>query len=220
MNGTLERRGVLIDIDHVALEGDLEVPEDPVAVVVFVHGSGSNRQSPSNREVAAALHGARLGTLLFDLLTENEAEADAFHRRYRFDIPLLAERLAATTDWVKNERRVRGLRVGYFGASTGAAAALVAAAERPGDVSAIVARGGRPDLAGSALPRVEAPTLLIVGGHDTPVINLNRQALAQIRAPRRLEVVAGATHLFEEAGTLDVVARLATRWFSDHLASA
>ncbi len=214
---TVEQVRVLVGIGNIQLPGDLEIPEGAAAVVVFAHGSGSGRLSPRNRQVATTLQQAGLATLLFDLLTEGEAEDDAFHRRYRFDIPLLADRLVGATDWLKVHPRMHSLDVGYFGASTGAAAALVAAAERPSVVRAVVSRGGRPDLAEGALERVLAPTLLIVGGADSPVIELNRQALARIKAPRRLEIVPGATHLFEEPGVLEDVARLAQRWFTEHL---
>jgi len=214
---TIEHLEAPITIGDLRLAGDLEIPENAAAIVAFAHGSGSSRRSPRNREVAAVLHDAGLATLLFDLLTEEEAEADAYSRRYGFDIPLLADRLVGATDWLTAEPRTRGLRLGYFGASTGAAAALVAAAERPHVVGAVVSRGGRPDLAEDALRRVQAPTLLIVGGQDAPVIDLNRQALAQIKAPRRLEIVRNATHLFEEPGALEDVSRLAQRWFDEHL---
>jgi putative phosphoribosyl transferase len=217
---TVECLDTLIAIGDVRLEGELEIPEGAAAIVAFAHGSGSNRLSPRNREVAGMLHEAGMATLLFDLLTEREAEADAFNRQYRFDIPLLAERLLGATDWLTGQPRTRDLPLGYFGASTGAAAALVAAAERPQRVRASVSRGGRPDLAHEALRRVRTPTLLIVGSQDTPVIELNRQALAQIKAPRRFELVPGASHLFEEPGTLEDVAHLAQRWFAEYLTGA
>ncbi len=187
--------------------------------MLFAHGSGSGRHSPRNRYVAEALHEAGLVTLLIDLLTPEEEEVDTRTRHLRFDIGLLADRLAGATDWPAQNSDPRGLSVGYFGASTGAGAALVAAAERPEEVGAVVSRGGRPDLAGEALPRVAAPTLLIVGGEDQPVISMNRDAMAQMRAEKELEIVPGATHLFEEPGTLEEVARLAVEWFARYLAS-
>jgi len=204
------RRGVAIAAAGVILRGDLVVPDSPKGLVLFAHGSGSSRLSVRNNRVAAELRSAGIGTLLFDLLTDPESAS----RANVFDIPLLAERLAGATDWARAE--VPGLPVGYFGASTGAAAALVAAAAR-GDIGAVVSRGGRPDLAGDALPRVTAPTLLIVGGHDDQVLQLNRLALAQLTCERRLDVVPGATHLFEEPGTLDQVSALAREWFKAHL---
>jgi pimeloyl-ACP methyl ester carboxylesterase len=181
--------------------------------VLFAHGSGSSRHSPRNRHVALAMRGRGLGTLLFDLLTEEEEDRDEQTGALRFDIGLLARRLAGATGWIHAEPRTRGLQVGYFGASTGAAAALVAAADWPGGVDAIVSRGGRPDLAGDALPHVLAPTLLIVGGDDVDVLELNRQAAAQMPSPPELVVVPGATHLFEEPGTLDQVAIVAAEFF-------
>ncbi|MFE9629737.1 phosphoribosyltransferase family protein [Streptomyces sp. NPDC006463] len=209
---------VVVDADGVALAGDLVLPPDAGAVVVFAHGSGSSRHSPRNRSVAAALRQAGLGTLLFDLLTPQE-EAD---RANVFDIETLARRLTETTAWLR--RREHALPIGYFGASTGAAAALWAAsadadasADTSPEVGAVVSRGGRPDLAGSRLAGVRAPTLLIVGGRDTTVLDLNREAQAQLRCENRLEIVPGATHLFEEPGTLDAVAGLARDWFTTHL---
>jgi putative phosphoribosyl transferase len=201
----------------VVLEGDLVVPEDARGVVLFAHGSGSSRHSPRNRQVAATLHDAGFGTLLFDLLTASEEDADRVTGVHRFDIELLARRLIGAIDWLRGEREVE-LPIGLFGASTGAAAALVAAAERTDDAAAVVSRGGRPDLAGPALGRVLAPTLLIVGGNDPDVLELNKRALQLLRAPiNELAVVPGASHLFEEPGTLDAVARLAADWFSRHV---
>lgn len=197
----------------VILDGDLVLPTGATTLVVFAHGSGSSRQSPRNRAVAGVLQEAGLATLLFDLLTPDEERADRVSAHLRFDIPFMAGRLIEVTDWLRARREAGSLRVGYFGASTGAAAALVAAAERPEMVSTIVSRGGRPDLAGDALPRVVAPTLLIVGGEDHAVIEMNREAMRAMRAPVRLEIVAGATHLFEEPGALEQVARLAAEWF-------
>jgi predicted alpha/beta-hydrolase family hydrolase len=214
---TLARRGSAIEgevrIPPVGLEGTLALPVGAREVVAFAHGSGSSRKSPRNTRVAEALRERGLGTLLFDLLLEEEA-AD---RRNVFDIALLAERLALATRWLNRTAETGGLSVGYFGASTGAAAALVAAAGEDLEIAAIVSRGGRPDLAYGALRRVRAPTLLIVGGRDAEVLELNRAALAELRCEKELAVVPGATHLFEEAGTLDEVTALAGRWFSDHL---
>jgi putative phosphoribosyl transferase len=212
-----EERPVMLRAGPVELEGNLGVPEGARGVVLFAHGSGSGRNSPRNRYVARALRESGLATLLIDLLTPDEEEVDLRTGHLRFDIGLLAGRLAGATDWLIKNPDTQRLRIGYFGASTGAGAALVAAAERPGSVGAVVSRGGRPDLAGEALPRVEAPTLLIVGENDVPVIGMNREAFAQIRAEKRLEIVDGATHLFEEPGALEEVARLAAGWFVRHL---
>ena len=205
-----------IRIPPHGLPGTLLLPEAPLAVVAFAHGSGSGRFSPRNRQVAARLREERLGTLLFDLLTE----AEALDRRNVFDIPLLAQRLGDAIDCLRHRPDTAPLPIGLFGASTGAAAALVAAAERPAQVAAVVSRGGRPDLAGEALPRVRAPTLLIVGGADTEVLRLNRLAARQMTCACELEVVPGATHLFEEPGTLEQVAELAARWFARHCPAA
>jgi putative phosphoribosyl transferase len=213
----MEEREIRVPAGPVTLEGNLSVPDDAQGVVLFAHGSGSGRHSPRNRYVAGALREAGLATLLIDLLTPEEEEVDLRTRHLRFDIGLLADRLACATDWLAQDRNTRNLRVGYFGASTGAGAALVAAAERPEAVGAVVSRGGRPDLAGEALPRVAAPTLLIVGGEDAPVIGMNREAFARIRSEKKLEVVPRATHLFEEPGKLEEVARLAAGWFACHL---
>ncbi|MDO8502177.1 MAG: dienelactone hydrolase family protein [Gemmatimonadaceae bacterium] len=198
------------------LEGTLAAPGGARGVVLFAHGSGSSRHSPRNRYVAQVLKEAGLATLLVDLLTEEEERTDVITRQHRFDIQLLADRLVGAIDWLNDEASTRELSVGLFGASTGGGAALVAAADRPDRVSAVVSRGGRPDLAGAALPRVKAPTLLIVGGRDEQVIELNRAAMAQMHAPVTLEIVPGATHLFEEPGTLQQVARLARDWFVGH----
>ena len=214
----MEERVVGVSAGPVELEGNLVVPEGVRGIVLFAHGSGSSRHSPRNRYVARVLREAGLATLLIDLLTPDEEEVDLRTAHLRFDIGLLAERLVGATDWLKENPATRDLRIGYFGASTGAGAALVAAAERPRDVGAIVSRGGRPDLAGEALSRVLAPTLLIVGGDDVPVIGMNERAMARMSAEKRLEIVPGATHLFEEPGALEAVARLATRWFVRHLA--
>jgi dienelactone hydrolase len=215
----MQEREVRVSAEPVTLEGNLGIPGDARGVVLFAHGSGSGRHSPRNRYVAEALREAGLATLLIDLLTVEEEEVDMQTRHLRFDIGLLAERLAGATDWLARNPETRNLPVGYFGSSTGAGAALVAAAERPEEIGAVVSRGGRPDLAGDALPRVAAPTLLIVGGNDQPVIGMNREALAQMRAEKRLEVVPGATHLFEEPGKLEEVARLAAEWFVRYLGS-
>jgi len=195
------------------VSGILRMPREPRGIVAFAHGSGSGRFSPRNQFVAQALQDGGLSTLLIDLLEEDEAE----DRRKVFDIELLATRLGAAADWLGQDPDMRGLRLGYFGASTGAAAALVAAAHQPGSVGAVVSRGGRPDLARHALPVVIAPTLLIVGGHDEDVLELNRQALALLRCSKELVVIPGATHLFSEPGTLEEVARLAEQWFLRHL---
>jgi len=198
------------------LQGSLDVGAGARGLVLFAHGSGSSRFSPRNTFVARQLREAGLGTLLFDLLTEAEERIDDETRELRFDIPLLTERLIAATRWAQTQSPLRSLPIGYFGASTGAAAALCAAA-RVASVRAVVSRGGRPDLAGADLARVRAATLLIVGGHDPDVVLLNRQALAQLTCTARLEVVPGATHLFEEPGTLELVASLAADWFAEHL---
>ncbi|HEX2182851.1 MAG TPA: phosphoribosyltransferase family protein [Rubrobacteraceae bacterium] len=211
-------RTVKVPAGPVELEGALSVPEGAAGVVLFAHGSGSSRHSPRNRHVARTLYESGLATLLVDLLTPDEEQVDLRTRHLRFDVGLLAQRLAGATDWLRRNPDTRDLRVGYFGASTGAGAALVAAAERPEDVGAVVSRGGRPDLAGESLPLVRAPTLLIVGGEDEPVIRMNEEALARLRAEKRLEIVPGAGHLFEEPGALDEVARLAAGWFGRHLA--
>lgn len=208
---------VRVSAGRVTLEGDLQIPEGAVGVVLFAHGSGSSRHSTRNRYVAAQLQAAGLATLLMDLLTLEEEAVDQHTAHLRFDIPLLAERLVAATRWLGEDPSTRSLSVGYFGASTGAAAALVAAATIPDRVGAVVSRGGRPDLADEALPRVSAPTLLIVGGRDLAVLDLNRIAMARMTAVTRLEIVPGATHLFEEEGTLEVVAHLARDWFLRYL---
>jgi dienelactone hydrolase len=207
---------VVIPAGSVSLAGDLTVPADATGVVVFAHGSGSGRFSPRNRAVAHEMVRGGLATLLMDLLTEAEEAVDVRTGRLRFDIRLLAERVIASIDWLASEDAVRGLPVGCFGASTGAAAALVAAAERP-HVGAVVSRGGRPDLAGEALRRVTAPTLLIVGGRDVDVIRLNRLAQEMLGGESELVIVPGATHLFEEPGALEQVAALARDWFLRHL---
>ncbi len=208
---------VTIALDEVVLDGGLTVPEGPRGIVLFAHGSGSGRHSPRNRWVAEALVAQGFATLLFDLLTIDEERADAVSGHMRFDVDLLADRLLGASDWLRSGK-VAALPIGYFGASTGAGAALVAAARRGESVGAVVSRGGRPDLAGqSVLERVTAPTLLIVGGLDPTVLELNKQALAQIGSVKRLDVVPGASHLFEEPGALDEVARLAGTWFQEHI---
>lgn len=199
------------------LTGDMAVPADASGLVIFAHGSGSSRLSPRNRAVAASLWSAGFATLLLDLLTLHEERIDEITRQHRFDIQLLADRLVAAVDWALEEQSVRDLPIGMFGASTGAAAALVAAAEWQSGIHAVVSRGGRPDLAGAALERVKAPTLLIVGGYDHEVIELNREALARLSCVKRLEIVPRATHLFEEPGALDRVAALAGDWFAANL---
>jgi dienelactone hydrolase len=218
--GKGEERPVRVSAGSVTLDGDLSVPERARGVVLFAHGSGSSRLSPRNRHVARLLNEAKLATLLLDLLTPDEEAVDLRTAHLRFDVGLLAKRLVAATDWLTQRPETRYLRVGYFGASTGAGAALVAAAERPEVVGAVVSRGGRPDLAGPALARVRAPTLLIVGEADYLVIGLNREAFAKLKCERRLVIVPGATHLFEEPGALDEVARLAREWFERHLTPA
>jgi dienelactone hydrolase len=211
-------RPVLIDLGNGTIPGDLTLPDEARGVVVFAHGSGSSRLSPRNRAVADVLVQAHLATLLADLLTEAESAIDDRTAELRFDIPFLARRVAAAVDWVSAHGSIGALPLGLFGASTGAAAALAAAAERPALVKAVVSRGGRPDLADAALPRVTAPTLLIVGSLDGEVLALNRQASARMTAARcEVEIVAGATHLFEEPGALERVAALAARWFDGHL---
>jgi len=206
-----------IPAGSVTLQGDLSIPMGATALVAFAHGSGSSRLSPRNRHVAGVLREAGLGTLLFDLLTGKEESEDEVTGTLRFNIDLLARRLVTATDWLRQEPRTRSLRIGYFGASTGAAAALIAAAERPDNAGAVVSRGGRPDLAMQALARVRSPTLLIIGGLDYEVIELNRQAYAMLKSEKQMTIIPGATHLFEEPGALAEVARLATEWFVSHL---
>lgn len=217
--GRTEERLVHIQAGPVTLEGNLKLPDGARAVVLFAHGSGSSRHSLRNRYVARMLNEVKLATLLIDLLTAEEEAIDRRTAQLRFDIELLAERLVGATDWLKRYTDTQHLPIGYFGASTGAAAALVAAAERPDAVRAVVSRGGRPDLAGSALLKVRAPTLLIVGGKDVQVIELNRVAFAVLRCEKELVIVPGATHLFEEPGTLHEAASRAREWFLQHLTS-
>jgi dienelactone hydrolase len=214
-----ELRLVSIPARGARLEGELALPDVPRGIVVFAHGSGSGRHSERNRYVARTLRSeANLGTLLFDLLSEAEAEEDLRTAQPRFNIELLADRVEAASAWLRDQPATRHLAMGYFGASTGAAAALVAAARRPGDIATVVSRGGRPDLAGSqVLERVRAPTLLIVGGEDVPVIDINRDALTKLRVESRLDVIPNASHVFDEPGALEQVARRSALWFADHL---
>jgi putative phosphoribosyl transferase len=211
---------VTVDCRNVILEGTLVVPKPCLGIVLFAHGSGSSRRSPRNRYVAEVLQSQGIATLLFDLLTGAEESVDEFTGGLRFDIPFLAERLVGATYWLRQRPDLRNLPVGYFGASTGAGAALVAASRLPETVAAVVSRGGRPDLAGEALRSVEAPTLLIVGGNDRPVIGMNQSALATLKCrEKKLIIIPGATHLFEEPGTLEKVARVAADWFTRYLAA-
>ena len=209
---------VQIPAGRAVLSGNLTIAENPMALVLFAHGSGSSRHSPRNQFVARTLNDAALATLLFDLLTPEEEAMDLNTREHRFNIRLLAERLVHATRWAKQQEETRGLRIGYFGSSTGGAAALVAAAQLSEGIGAIVSRGGRPDLAGDALSKVHAPTLLIVGGNDDIVIELNEMARDQMRCEAKLVIIPGATHLFEEPGALEQVAKFASDWFVRHLA--
>lgn len=213
-----EGRPVKVTAGSVTLDGNLAIPDEASGLVLFAHGSGSSRFSPRNRMVAGVLREGGLATLLIDLLTAEEEEVDLRTRRLRFDIDLLAQRLAGATDWLRQNPATQDLAIGYFGSSTGAAAALIAAARRPDAVAAIVSRGGRPDLADKFLPQVQAPTLLIVGGFDDAVLDLNRRALSLLASEKQMQVIPGATHLFEERGALEDVARLAAEWFRRHLA--
>jgi dienelactone hydrolase len=214
---TISVHPVDIPVGRESVQGDLRMPPDPAGLVIFAHGSGSSRFSTRNRQVAEFLDGEGFATLLLDLLTPAEEAVDVRTAEYRFDIPRLGSRVVAAAEWARTRADVRRLPVGCFGASTGAAAALIGAAERPDVVAAVVSRGGRPDLAAEALPRVQAPTLLIVGGDDEPVIDMNRNAMRQMRAHVELEIVPGATHLFEEPGALEEVERLAATWFGRYL---
>jgi dienelactone hydrolase len=214
MGASTEEKAVVVRVGSVALPGNLGIPAGAAGIVIFAHGSGSSRLSPRNRFVAEALHEGGIGTLLLDLLTERE---DQDYSR-RFDIGLLTERLIGATRWLQQEPQAQLLPIGYFGASTGSAAALFAAAEAGSEIRAIVSRGGRPDLAAPALPKVQAPTLLIVGGADYGVIELNREAYGKLPGIKHLAIVPGATHLFEEPGALEEVARLAREWFEKYLA--
>src|SRR5215471_4151738 len=215
----MEQAATLVQLGKIGLAADISLPDRATGLVLFAHGSGSSRHSPRNRLVADILNRGSIGTILTDLLTEEEEATDIQTAELRFDIPLLGRRLVGVTDWIGQQPVLKALGLGYFGASTGAAAALVAAAERPKSVQAIVSRGGRPDLARTALRCVLAPTMFIVGGLDTVVLNLNYEAMSQLptQTERKLEVIPGASHLFEEAGALDRVAALARNWFRDHL---
>ena len=208
---------VRIAAGRATLDGNLTIPGEATALVLFAHGSGSSRHSPRNQFVARTLNNAGLATLLFDLLTPEEEAIDLRTQEHRFNIDLLAERLVHATEWAQQPEQTRDLRILYFGSSTGGGAALVAAAKIPKDVGAVVSRGGRPDLAGEALPKVQAPTLLVVGGNDDIVIELNEQARDRMRCEVKLEIVPGATHLFEEPGALEKVAQLASDWFVNHI---
>jgi putative phosphoribosyl transferase len=210
-------REVHIQVDGVMLTGDLQVPETACGLILFVHGSGSSRLSARNRQVADYLNRNQLGTLLFDLLSPEEEQIDMRTRELRFDIGMLTDRVDGATKWLGSEDALNSLPIGYFGASTGAAAALAASVRHKATVKAVVSRGGRPDLAAGALLSVTAPTLLIVGSLDTVVIDLNREALNALKGEARLERVEGASHLFEEPGKLEVVSKLAADWFTSHL---
>ena len=218
----MEQVATIVPLGRIELYADVSAPDRAKGLVLFAHGSGSSRHSPRNRHVADVLNRGAIGTVLIDLLTEEEEAVDLQTAELRFDIPLLGRRVAAITDWVGRQPNLKNLGLGYFGASTGAAAALVAAAERPKIVQAVVSRGGRPDLAGPALRGVSAPTLFIVGGNDPVVLDLNYSAMAQLprETEHKLEIIAGSTHLFEEPGTLDRVAALARDWFRKHLGSS
>lgn len=208
---------VSISADEVDLYGELDVPAGASGIVLFAHGSGSSRHSTRNQYVARVLRKAGIGTLLFDLLTQDEEEEDVVTGALRFDIKLLAKRLLGATLWLENQPEARGLKIGYFGASTGGGAALLAAAALGDRIAAVVSRGGRPDLAGDALPNVKCPTLLIVGGLDDFVIQLNEQALVKLRCEKELRIVPGATHLFAEHGKLEEVANISAEWFREHM---
>lgn len=218
-NAVVTRSAVRIPAGPAMLDADLSIPEGAAGLVIFAHGSGSSRKSTRNRAVAESLHVAGLATLLLDLLTMEEEAVDRFTAEHRFDIPLLASHLVAALDWAVEAAETRALPIALFGASTGAAAALIAAAERPALVRAVVSRGGRPDLAGASLAHVRAPSLLIVGSRDEPVIELNEQAARQMTCPKEIAIVAGATHLFEEPGTLEEVQELAARFIRAHIAA-
>jgi putative phosphoribosyl transferase len=215
---TSSKESILISVAEGHIGADLRLPDRALGLVVFAHGSGSSRFSSRNRAVAEYLEGNGFATLLLDLLTREEESVDIYTREHRFDIDLLGRRVVLATDWAQNRDDLRSFPIGYFGASTGAAAALIAAAQRPASVRAVVSRGGRPDLADRALRKVQAPTLLIVGGDDEPVIDMNRDAMRQMTSEVKLEIVPGATHLFEEPGTLERVMQLATDWFRTYLA--
>ncbi len=211
---------VSIPVGAVTLTGDLIVPADACGIVLFAHGSGSSRHSPRNQFVARVIRNAGVGTLLFDLLTPREEEEERWTRHLRFNIELLADRLVCASAWIKSNKTTRDLRIGYFGSSTGAAAALIAAAEAGDQVGAVVSRGGRPDLAGAFLSQVRCPTLLIIGGLDYQVIGLHQEPFDRLQCEKQMVIVPGATHLFEEPGTLERVASLAADWFQKHLVQA
>lgn len=215
--GKIEEDLIKIKVGKVELSGDLKIPKGSKGIVVFAHGSGSGRLSPRNQYVAKVLREKNLATLLFDLLTTKEEEEERYTAHLRFDIGMLAERLAAVTDWLKQNSATQNLNIGYFGASTGAGAALAAASKKIKEVKAVVSRGGRPDLVEKALSAVRAPTLLIVGGDDVPVIGMNKEAQAKMTCENKLVIIPGATHLFEEPGTLEQVAELAAQWFDKFL---
>ena len=206
-----------IPVGEVVVEGILTLPPGAIGVVLFAHGSGSSRFSTRNQYVSKEFNKAKIGTLLFDLLTQEEEETDIITAEYRFNIPLLVDRLIGATEWLKNDPKTKRLAFGYFGASTGAAAALIAAAKLRSEISAVVSRGGRPDLAGEYLPNVLSPTLMLVGSLDTEVIELNRRAMDQIKAEKKIVIIPGATHLFEEQGTLEEVAKVSIDWFLKYL---
>jgi putative phosphoribosyl transferase len=208
---------IKIPVGNVEVEGSLSIPSETKGIVIFAHGSGSGRFSPRNQYVAKQFNAREIGTLLFDLLTREEEQIDMVTAEYRFNISLLAKRLIGATEWLKNDPQTRSFKFGYFGASTGAAAALIAAAMLPIDIKAVVSRGGRPDLAGEFLPRVVTPTLFLVGSLDTEVIELNRQAMAQMSSEKKIVIIPGATHLFEELGKLEEVAKLSIDWFTHYL---
>jgi putative phosphoribosyl transferase len=212
-----QENDIRIPIDNLVLKGRLNLPGGSKAVVLFAHGSGSGRFSPRNQYVAKEFNKAKIGTLLFDLLTSDEEEEDIATAEYRFNIGLLAERLIGATEWLKKDPLTNNCTYGYFGASTGAAAALIAAAKLPNDIGAVVSRGGRPDLAADYLSQVVSPTLLLVGGEDTEVIELNKQAMDQMTVEKKLIIIPGATHLFEEPGTLEEVAKFSKDWFVRYL---
>ena len=217
MHGIAAGESIVIPVAEGRIAADLRVPARAGGLIIFAHGSGSSRFSSRNRAVAESLEAIGFGTLLLDLLTPEEEAVDVHTREYRFDIDRLGRRMVLATDWARSREDLRRLPIGSFGASTGAAAALIGAAERPAETRAVVSRGGRPDLAGRVLPKVKAPTLLIVGGDDMPVIDMNREAMRQMSAPVELEIIPGATHLFEEPGTLEQVMSLAATWFRRHL---
>jgi putative phosphoribosyl transferase len=214
---SMEEDFIKIPVGGVVLNGNLKIPKGAKGIVLFAHGSGSGRHSPRNQFVAKELQKQGLATLLIDLLTEDEERVDEETAHLRFDIPLLAMRLGGIADWLEKNPTTQSLKIGYFGASTGAAGALVAAASRPAGVFAVVSRGGRPDLAGKFLSKVKVPVLLIVGGEDYPVIEMNKEALELLKGEKKLVIVPNATHLFEEPGTLEEVAKLAAHWFHQHL---